>query len=90
MNDVIIIYELDHGDVGIAADYKSAIYYLFKEGWIDDYTDVFDDNNNKCMPISEIFGKKWRTVLLNANEDWFNDKFVDQFGLERVKIYKHE
>lgn len=90
MNDVIVIYEFNHNDVGIAADYKSAIYYLFKERWISDYTDVFDDNNDKRMPISEVFGKDWRTVLLNANEDWFNDKFVDQFSLEHVKIYKHE
>lgn len=90
MNDVIIIYELDHDDVGIAADYKSAIYYLIKEGWINDCTDVYDDSNDRYRPISEVFGKDWRTVLLNANEDWFNDKFVDQFGLRHVKVYKYE
>lgn len=90
MNDVIIIHELYHGDVSVAADYKSAIYYLFKEGWIDDYTDVYDDNSNKCIPISEAFGKNWRIVLLNANEDWFNNQFVDKFCLKHVKIYKYE
>lgn len=90
MKDVIIIYELYHNDVGVAADYKSAIYYMLKEGWIDDYTDVFDDNNNKCMPISEVLGKNWRTTLLNANEDWFNDAFLDLFRLRHTEIYKHE
>lgn len=90
MNDVIIIRKFIHDDVGVAADYKSAIYYLIKEGWIGNYTDIYDENKNKYMPISEVLGKDWQTVLLNANEDWFNDKFVDQFGLERVKIYKHE
>lgn len=89
MNEVIIIYELSRDDIGIAADYKSAIYYLIKEGWIDDYTDIYDNDGN-WFPILEVLGKNWRTVLLNANEDWFNDKFVDQFGLQHVEIYKHE
>ena len=90
MNDIIIIREFIHGDVVVAADYKSAIHYLIKERWIGEYTEVYDDNNSRLIPISEAFGKDWRTVLLNANKDWFNDKFVDQFGLRQVEIYKHE
>lgn len=90
MNEVIIIREFCHGDVSIAADYKSAIYYLIKEGWIADYTDVYDEDSNMGLPISEVLGKDWRTVLLNANEDWFNNVFIDQFRLRRVEIYKHE
>ena len=89
MNNVIIIHELDHNDIGVAADYKSAIYYLIKERWIDNYTDVIDDNDN-IVSISKALGENWKTVLLNADEDWFNDKFVDQFGLEHIEIYKHE
>ena len=90
MNDVIIIREFIHGDVGVAADYKSAIYYLIKEGWISDYIDVYDNNKNTGRPISEVLGKNWRTILLNANEDWFNNTFLESFRLRRVEIYKHE
>lgn len=90
MNNVIIIREFIHGDVGVAADYKSAIYYLLKEGWIADYTDIYDENKNRGLPIFEVLGKDWRTVLLNANEDWFNETFLELFKLRRVEIYKHE
>lgn len=90
MNDAIIICEFTHGDIGLAADYKSAIYYLFKEGWIDDYTDVYDNDSNRYLPILEVLGKNWRTTLLNTNEDWFNDFFLEQFRLRHVEIYKYE
>lgn len=90
MNDAIIIYEFCHGDVGIAADYKSAIYYLFKERWIDNYTDIYDNDSDKFLPISEVLGENWRATLLNANENWFNDIFTEQFRIRHVEIYKHE
>ncbi|MBO7696861.1 MAG: hypothetical protein J6T10_29890 [Methanobrevibacter sp.] len=90
MNDVILIREFIHGDVGVAADYKSAIYYLIKEGWIDDYTDIYDENKNRGLPISEVLGKNWRTTLLNANEDWFNDTFLELFRLRHAEIYKYK
>ncbi len=89
MNKVLVIYELDHHDIGIVADYKSAIHYLIKQRWIGGYTDIFDENDN-IISLSDAFGEDWRTVLLNADKDWFNDRFVDQFGLRYMEIYKHE
>ena len=89
MNEVLVIYDLYHDSVGIAADYKSAIHYLIEEGWIGGYTDITNENDN-LISLADAFGEDWQIVLLNADEDWFNDKFVDQFGLGYMEIYKHE
>lgn len=89
MNKVMIIYEAFYGDIGIVADYKSAIHYLIENIWIDSDTDIGDDNDN-IISLSDAFGENWQTILLNANENWFNDKFIDRFRLQYTEVYKHE
>lgn len=41
---VIVIYEDNHGMIGIAKDYESAINFLLQNHWLDSEFEIMDEN----------------------------------------------
>lgn len=84
---VIIINEDLHGTLGVAKDYPSAVKWLIKQYWIDDYIDCWDNSAFKYRPIEEMLGKDWREIIVNS---WdikkFNDFFYGSFYLKIVEV----
>ena len=83
---VISIGEECHGDIGIAKDLESAKDLLFKEGWIDECTDIFNDDE-EWLPINEVLGSDWKAKVLNMTLKEFNEIFEDRFYLEVIEVY---
>ena len=88
MNKVILIWEENHGIIGVANNYYNAIKFLIKERWLYDGTQIYNDSTDEWVEISTFYGENWRDVLLN---EWdlnkFNDEFVDFMGLNEEEIY---
>lgn len=83
MDYVICIYEESHGLIGIAADYLAAIDFLIKEQWLDNDTEITDEE----IPVGEKFGEKWVEAIESLEPKKFNDIFFERFYLEEEKIY---
>ena len=82
--NVIIINEENHGCIGVAYDYESAVGYLFNHGWLP--TDIYDDHE-EWRPIDELFGDDWLDKILSWDVDNFNDFFDGSFYLQIEAVF---
>jgi hypothetical protein len=87
MKKVYCVYEDNHGMVGIAKDYSSAIDGLVKEKWLDGDTEMLDDNNNPST-VKKIFGEEnWIDLIKHWDEDTFNIFFDGIFYIDTMEIW---
>jgi hypothetical protein len=70
---VIIIHEENHGVIGVAVDYKSAIRWLIQTDWINAGTDFRVDK--KWQTVEQLFGERWRERLVEQDEEFFEGSF---------------
>ena len=86
MKEVICIQEDNHGLVGIAKDYKSAIDFLMREEWLDGNRELIDENGNDTT-VRERFGLQWGKVIRQwDNVDKFNNEFEGMFYLMVMEV----
>lgn len=82
----IVIKECNHGNIGVAANYKSAIKFLIAENWLSDYTDFYSEEKGEWIEL--IFWRPdWKEYLLSRDMDYFNVLFEDGFYLEDYDIF---
>ena len=70
MKKVICIHEDNHGLIGIAKDYKSAIDFLVREEWLTD----------EIEPIDIVIISQWDDI------DKFNNEFNGIYYLEVMEV----
>ena len=75
MKTVICIHEENHGLIGVAKDYKSAIDFLIREEWLDCYLRLIDESENDITII-----RQWDNV------DKFNDEFDEMLYLKVMEV----
>lgn len=81
---VICIYEVDHGVIGIAKNYESAIKFLVeKECWINMY-EVTDEG----YTMYEKFGVNWLESIYYLGIKKFNDVFFNRYFLREMEVYQ--
>lgn len=91
MQTVVIIKEDNHGQIGIAKDYPSAINFLIKEGWLDESFEVWVDNEDYLTQfIDEKLGENWKEILSTWNIEEFNNFFEGNFYLTIEDVYGAE
>lgn len=76
---VIVIYEDNHGMIGIAKDYKNAIDFLLQENWLNSKTEVLNS-------LEEVVTLEELNLDVEAILEWdieaFNDFFDGLFFLD--------
>ena len=77
---IVLIDEENHGLIGIADSYKSALLYLINENWNNDYTDIYV-GNNEWKRISEVFGEDWLDKMMEWDIPNFNEYWEGSFHL---------
>lgn len=82
----IIIREDNHGIIGVAANYKSAIKFLIAEGWLSNYTELYSEEKDEEFYLFE-WRVDWEEYLLSCNMDEFNTIFDGLFYLEDYDIF---
>ena len=85
---VIVIYEENHGMLGVAKTYKDAVMFLINDHWLTDHTEVFTtDDGYETARLCEVFGEDWADII---RDEWdintFNDYFCDWFSLTEMEI----
>ena len=89
---VIRISEECHGFIGIAKDIKNAFQFLLKDRWINEKTEIYDDDGGwktlEDLRIELEFETLLETLLfLYNNDDYFLE---DQFWLSEEVIIDYD
>lgn len=89
---VILIIKENHGIIGIAKDFDSAIAFLYDNDWITPETELynpFDDTaETDWTPFKEY--NLTKKDLKKCGLEIFNDLFDSVFFLEEREVYKDE
>ena len=86
MKKVYVVYEDNHGMIGIANDYLSVIKGLIEEKWLDGNTAMLDDNDNSST-VKEVFGEDWVDLIKHWDKDIFNTNFDGIFYINIMEIW---
>lgn len=88
MQTVVTIQEDNHGLIGIAKDYLSAIDFLVNENWLDEKFEVWVDNEDYLtQSIKDKLGKNWKEIISTWNTEQFNNYFEGNFYLVIEEVY---
>lgn len=88
MKIVIRIDEECHGFIGVAEDYQSAVKFLIDDGWLTEYTEIYDDDLDSWHSVKEVFGDDWQNLMMNEwDMDTFSEKMDGRFYLYEETLY---
>ena len=84
---VVVIDEENHGFLGVAKDYDSAIDFLVKNNWLDQSTMIWDEYKEEWVSLEKSFGSNWISIISKWSIDAFNDN-LSQFQLFLTDVYE--
>jgi hypothetical protein len=89
MQYVITVQEDNHGLIGIAKDYPSAIDFLVNENWLDGKFEVWVDNEiSLTQTLEDHLGELWYVAIRDEwNIEQFNNFFEGNFYLIIEEVY---
>lgn len=90
MQMVITIEEDNHGLIGIAKNYSSAIDFLIDEDWLDGNYELYNanaDDDSNVKTVKEDLGEEWKEVILSWDTETFNNYFDCCFYLVIEEVY---
>ena len=92
MKKVIIIYEANHGIIGVAKHIKEVVHFLCNSNWLDEnlivqyiYDEDLEDYEEKS--VKEDLGEDWYKKIEDMNIQEFNEYFEDIFFLEVENVH---
>ena len=88
MQTVVLIEEENHGMIGVAKDYPSAVDCLINENWLDENFELYENDNVKT--VKEDLGEEWKEVILSWDTEKFNEYFDCLFYLNIEEVYGTE
>lgn len=83
---VIEIHEDNHGLIGIAKDYKSALLFLTNNNWIKGSTEVWV-GPAEWTRLDERLGEDWFDKMINWGIGNFNAYWDSSFMLTETEVY---
>lgn len=86
MSKVYCVYEDNHGMIGVAKDYSSAIDGLIEENWLDSNTELVDEDGN-FFTVEGKIGKEWLDKIKKWDIDTFNIFFEGCFWISIMEIW---
>lgn len=84
---VVAVYEDNHGMVAIAKNYQAGVRYLLNNEWIDETTEMQDEDNRYHL-LADFIGANWREQMFSWGIDMFNSLMGDQFSMVEVEVYE--
>jgi len=84
---VVAVYEDNHGMIAIVKNYQAGVRYLLNNEWIDDTTEMQDEDNRYHM-ITDFLGADWRQQMFSWGIDKFNTLMDGQFCMMEVDVYE--
>ena len=75
--------------IGLAKDYKSALFYLYNNKWIEgsDEVRIGARDNPEYGRLDEALGEDWFEKMLKWDIEDFNDYLDSSFVLMELEVY---
>ena len=75
--------------IGVAKDYKSALFYLYNNKWIEgsDEVRIGARDNPEYGRLDEALGEDWFEKMLKWDIEDFNDYWDSSFVLMELEVY---
>jgi hypothetical protein len=75
--------------IGLAKDYKSALFYLYNNKWIEgsDEVRIGERANPEYGRLDEALGEDWFEKMLKWDIEDFNDYWDGSFVLMEMEVY---
>lgn len=86
MKTAVVIYEDNHGMVGLAVDYESAIDFLVLNEWLKPKMELLLEDNS-ISTVEEDLGENWLQLIRLWPMKVFNSYFDGLFYLDVETIY---
>lgn len=86
----IVINEDNHGMIGLACNYRSAIRFLVNDRWLTNHTEMYNGATDSYVYITEDLGEEWEERLMKMGIDEFNAYMEGSFRLEEEEIFEEE
>ena len=87
---VIIMNEENHGFLGVAKDYKSAVRSLCQMEWLDENFELceysFQKKSWEYFTILDKLGPNWLDIICSCTITEFNDYFDGMFTLWEEEV----
>lgn len=91
MDKVIVIYEENHGFIGIVKSKEDVINFLINKNWLrDSFVFPCYDPTIRCYTnpsIIDLFGKNWRDVFRKKTFDELQTLLEDNFEFSEEEVY---
>lgn len=89
---VFLIYEDDHGVIGVAASFKAAKQFLLHHRWVSEHTytlvnDRLNEDGDSYFRLNEVYGDNWEEAFLNFSEDELGNT---SFWVQKRELYEEE
>jgi hypothetical protein len=85
---VIIINEDNHGMIGVAKNYESAVKFLINGYWIEDNSEICDGEDS-WIKLIDYFGEDWiDKMVLDWDINHFNNFWDGSFYLNEIEVYE--
>ena len=86
---ICLIEEENHGMIGVAKDYPSAIDFLVDSDWLDEKFEVWVDNEiNLTQTLEDHLGELWYVAIRDEwDTEQFNNFFEGSFYLTIEGVY---
>jgi hypothetical protein len=86
MRYVYLIEEDNHGMIGVAKNYSSAIDFLVDSDWLDGTCELYEGDGT-YKTIEGDLGKEWKEKILAWDIEIFNKYFDGCFYLTIEEVY---
>jgi hypothetical protein len=90
MQTVVLVEEDNHGLIGVAKDYTSAVNFLINENWLDETCRVWADELDEdytTQSIKDNLGENWKEIISTWDIEKFNNYFDCLFYLKIEGVY---
>lgn len=81
---VYIVHEDNHGVIGVADSYESAVQFLVDEEWITEEFEIWDREEDCSRPLYALEIKPEEIKAWNISK--FNDFFNGDFYIEETNL----
>jgi len=89
---VIVMNEENHGFLGVAKDYKSAIKYLCQMDWLGEEFELCEYNSQKknweYSTILDKLGPNWFDIICSWTVTEFNEYFEGVFAFWEEEVWE--
>lgn len=92
MTTVFLIYEEEHGAIGVATSFKAAKQFLLHHKWVTEHSytwvnDRLNENGNHYFHLNEVYGDNWKEAFIDFSKGELGDM---GFSIQERELYEEE